>query len=770
MKYVCIDDGAVSELISGREYQSIDFEAGDKLISGLSGKVELIAKLKDIVLLQDLDGAFLTTKGSWKQKKYVVIDCETSSLFTQLREGESLTSFQKLLRFCSKYWSGSVLNNHEKLISQSSKAIIFPLPISTKSSFRIAVEREPMRERLKKRELDGKFLLVYKSGWESKDSITEKADETNFRKAFERLPDVYKQTSKAIKNIQRDKSEKQLASTQLESPPKSRPMYFPMGDWMLRATNQQRNFILADRDIPHRLEGPAGTGKTLSLMLRTVWILSQAERAAENCHALLVTHSEATRESICNALSVIDPNNYQSRNRDTEAISMSVETLASLCAKYLKQSISDTEFVDRDAQDSKLLQQLYIEQAITEMKELDFESFKHHLSSEFRTQLETMPGSELASMFQHEISVLLKGRAGDAFDVYKNCPSLKYGLPISNDADKGYSFGVFKKYQAQLENSSQFDTDDVVISAIGQLDTPIWRRRRARDGFDFIAIDETHLFNINELHVFHHFTRSSGVLPISFTVDQAQGVGDRGWNDASTFSDLFGGDKPEEELRTNITAVFRSSPQIRDFCHSILASGATLFTNFDNTLVGAHSVFTSEDERRAQPVKFLEYANDQSMISSAFRVADELKGLTESAPSDVLITTLSDELLAALTKYAGENNKPVTLLERRGDFVRIKQAEQSGHLVLAHADFVGGLEFNVVVIVGVDKGRVPHEGETMDSNSRNYCAYTAHNRLYVASSRAKYALSLLGVATRGASDLVKVAAQNDLVDGVKGVK
>ena len=45
---------------------------------------------------------------------------------------------------------------------------------------------------------------------------------------------------------------------------------------------------------------------------------------------------------------------------------------------------------------------------------------------------------------------------------------------------------------------------------------------------------------------------------------------------------------------------------------------------------------------------------------------------------------------------AGQNNKPVTLLEQRGDFVRLKQAEQSGHLVLVleHVDFVGGLEFN----------------------------------------------------------------------------
>ncbi len=58
------------------------------------------------------------------------------------------------------------------------------------------------------------------------------------------------------------------------------------------------------------------------------------------------------------------------------------------------------------------------------------------------------------------------------------------------------------------------------------------------------------------------------------------------------------------------------------------------------------------------------------------------------------------------------------MLERRGDYTQVQKAEKSGHLVLGHADYVGGLEFNVVIIVGVDKGRVPHEGRADNSNSR----------------------------------------------------
>lgn len=765
MKYVCIDDGAVNDLISGRFYQSIDFEEGDKLIKSFRKDLFFAHKFGNITSFQDKDGVFFTTQGSWKSKKYLVIDCEQSFLFTQLPSRDSLTSFQKLLRFCVKYWNKGVYNRCEKIITGTSKAVLFPLPHATDSPFRIVIEREPLKSRLQKREMDCHFLLVYKSAWAGADSANESADETNFRKVIERLPDIYK-TLGSLPPVPPGLAGTQFASTELQAPGASlRPAHLPFRDWLPLLTARQREFVVADRDVPHRLQGPAGTGKTLSLMLRTIGVLTEAQRREQPCRALLVTHSEATREAIQDALRVIDPFNFQDRESTSESVSLSVETLASLCAKFLRQSISVTEFVDRDAQDSKILQEMYIEQSINKIRHEVLPSFQPLLSEELRFFFQGQSDAQLAPLFQHEISVLIKGRSGDSFDKYCKCPSLRYGLPIKNSADKGFSFEVFKEYQRQLESNSQFDTDDVVISAVGQLDTPIWRRRRGRDGYDFIAVDETHLFNINELHVFHHFSRDPGRFPISFTVDQAQAVGDRGWNDEATFDNLFEGNAGANN--TTVTAVFRSAPAIRDFCHSILASGATLFTNFTNTLVDAQSAFTAEDERRSLAVEYLEYSDDDTMIEGAYQRAERLLRETDSRKSEVLITTLSDDLLYKLRNYADNTNKTVTVLERRGDFMQIKKAEKSGHFVLAHADFVGGLEFNAVVIVGVDKGRVPYEGETTDSNSRSFASYAAHNRLYVAASRAKYALCLLGERARGASDILRGAAVNGLVNGLK---
>jgi hypothetical protein len=278
MKYICIDNGSVEELVSGRDYQSVDFERADQLIQGLKGKVSLVRRIGKIIVYQDEEGVFLTTLGLWKDKKYLVIDCEKSSLFTQLKSADSLTAFQKLLRFCVKLWSGgSVYNKNERIVTGTSKAIVFPMPFIERDPFRIAIEREPMKDRLNKRDMGGRFLLVYKSGTSHADSSTEEADETNFRKAFERLQSIYSEIPKMESEVLAMQFGSQVTSTDLSgSLGNPRSSHLPFLDWLPLLSKQQHKFINAPWNSAHRLIGPAGTGKTLSLILRTISILEQA--------------------------------------------------------------------------------------------------------------------------------------------------------------------------------------------------------------------------------------------------------------------------------------------------------------------------------------------------------------------------------------------------------------------------------------------------------------------------------------------------------------
>jgi superfamily I DNA/RNA helicase len=73
------------------------------------------------------------------------------------------------------------------------------------------------------------------------------------------------------------------------------------------------------------------------------------------------------------------------------------------------------------------------------------------------------------------------------------------------------------------------------------------------------------------------------------------------------------------------------------------------------------------------------------------------------------------------------------------------------------------LEFDAVILIGVDDGRVPPTGKAVTEDSIHYLTYTAHNRLYVAITRARYRVEILGNKTYGPSKLFQNAIANKLI-------
>ena len=74
-------------------------------------------------------------------------------------------------------------------------------------------------------------------------------------------------------------------------------------------------------------------------------------------------------------------------------------------------------------------------------------------------------------------------------------------------------------------------------------------------------------------------------------------------------------------------------------------------------------------------------------------------------------------------------------------------------ITVSAPDYVNGLEFKAVIMVGVDEGRVPQTG--IQDISASFLRYIALNRLYIACSRAQYDIRMLGVKTRGVSSCLK---------------
>lgn len=761
-KAVTVSKEAIDILVSDRAMQSVEFEQGNTLCHIINGTLKSAHLPGGLLFVEINNIGYLTTASVSASSKYLVMDLEGADPFKGLSKPNTLFAFQKLIRFAKKLWDNLSLNFSEQPIAGTSKAVIFPLPGYFPKPYRMVLERDPMPERLKKRDQKGNFLLLFKAGTDS-GTPSEEASLTNFKRAYDGLAELKTDlVDKSAKRSPTQGANNPLFVSELATPigKKSAP-FRRYDDWLPLLTQQQKDFVGSGVSAAHRIEGAAGTGKTLSLILKSIFELRRAREAGSDFHAAFITHSDATKESLLEAFSVVDAGDFWKNDRSFDKQSLNITTLFEACTNLLSHAISESEFIDRDALESKETQLLYIEQALTEALEIDFPIQSRKMSDSFTKFVKTTENWDLTQMIQHEISVSIKGRASGEIDLYKKIPPLKYGLPTENVADKSFVFTVFRKYEKSLSEIGNFDNDDIILSTTGQLDTPIWRRRRLKEGYDALFIDETHLFNINELHLFHHLTRNEHDHPIVYSVDRSQAIGDKGWTNATISKSLEL--LPSSEKSEKFNTIFRSSPDIVALSFSVISSGASLFTNFDNPMEAASSAFTEDDERKVTQPTYIDYSGDDAMIEDAFGRAEAMQRALGCSRSEVLITTLDEEIFKALLKFVTDGRKPVTILKRRGDIASLKQASQQGHLVLGHADYVGGLEFQGVVVVAVDDGRVPPIASSTNDESRNFLSYSSHNRLYVAISRAKYRVELLGEKVRGPSRLLASALERELL-------
>ena len=83
----------------------------------------------------------------------------------------------------------------------------------------------------------------------------------------------------------------------------------------------------------------------------------------------------------------------------------------------------------------------------------------------------------------------------------------------------------------------------------------------------------------------------------------------------------------------------------------------------------------------------------------------------------------------------------------------LQSSPQTGRFILAAPEYVGGFEFNGVILAGVDEGRVPRMSGNITGEGQHFVRYAAHNLLYVAVTRAKYELLILASAERSLSEI-----------------
>ena len=762
MKYLLFETSAIEAIINNTSLQSVDFSAGERFVDILYGEqapdsfesihIEYAPKEEGVLFV-----------GNRHEKQFLLIDlCQCKLLEIEKKsKANVILVLQKLFRTAIRIWERQPFTSSERI--NGTKSIIFPFPYTDHR--RIVVERSPLCERLIKRGIK-QPLLAYKYNAEdaphgeetAQYNVLDNAGETYLKK----LPSIIQ----FYNTIQKQGKQEDTKSLQIANASEMVSfggfMYLPYEQQMKRLTSIQKSVVETENiTTPIRIDGPAGTGKTASMILRAYYLLRKARREGRSFHIMFFSHNESTRQEAEYAFSLFqDADLFVSKTIDQW---IEFSTLLSYCISIINVNLS--QVIERDASEAKQSQRLLIEESFDTIMSSTYKTYRALLSPQLRGLLDDIKDTKgtILSMLQHEFSIQIKGRTDSTIEKYYELSPIHNALPVYSKKDKEFIFSIFHEYQVMLQKTSVYDIDDITMQALSMLNAPIWRRERETKGFSYIFVDEMHLFNLNEQHTFHYLTNNlfQKTIPICFAIDYNQAIGDRGDTEQDYISHGFLNTKANK-----YQTVFRCSPQITDFCASIAATGALMFeNNYRNPYKQAASTFTTSEEAKCEKPRLYMYNNDEAMISSIKEHVDRVQRQLQCKNHEIAIVSFEDSLLNSANKetICKTLERNVTYLQDRYSIRNGRAIRDENGVIFSSPYNVNGLEFQAVILVGVDEGRVPQTSGVNDV-SENYIKYIAFNQLYLTSSRAKYRLILLGNRLHGLSSCLRYAVENEVLD------
>ena len=739
MKYLLFEKSAVENIINNSKLQSTEFDLANQFVRSIKG--ERGATIKNLVIYYEKDGVFYVGKDI--TKTILVIDLERCHLFEMCNDQDLLIVLQKIFRYAIRFWEKKPPTNCEKVFKNHT--VIFPFPYSQNSTTRIVIARNVKERRLDVRDIK-EGLLAYKYSNEGVPSGTEENLNTdNYRKCGEKYIEWLPKFRTEFIELSKNLHEKQGSAIKIVGlePMKGNTSfkYLNFTDQMEKLTRRQKKIVEhSDLTTPIRIEGPAGTGKTATMVLKAVKMLNDAKEKQEPLEIVYFTHSKSTELAIRYMMRAIANDDYFSEQNDQKIY---ITTLQEYCIDFIK--LKETQVIDLDASEAKQYQLYMIQDAYTRVKEQKFNTFKYLMSNEAVDFFENEQESKIIELLQYEFSVNIKGMAEGDLDAYRKVKNFSNGIPFNNDQDKEYVYAIFKVYQTDLENQSVYDTDDIILETLARLNAPLWRRERIRSGIDYMFVDEMHLFNVNEQQIFHFLTKdiTQTNIPICFALDYGQVIGERVELNKTYLEKKF---SQEDVYSQEFGTVFRSSQQIAELCATITSSGALLFNSFINPYKFCESGFTASEEAMCEIPKLVMYNTDEAMLQSLDGYIKTYCNTYKCKNNDIAVIFFDEDLMDEFI-----NNKycqyEINCLDGRSNATDIIG---SNKVVCSLPDYINGLEFQCVILVGIDEGRVP--SATVYDVSANFLRFNALNKLYLACSRARYNVTILANSMRGPSN------------------
>jgi hypothetical protein len=475
---------------------------------------------------------------------------------------------------------------------------------------------------------------------------------------------------------------------------------------------------------PVRIHGPAGSGKSLLMQLLAIdW----ARRGVEHgdLSVIYLAHNVSARDQVNQRLRELadDP-----ELRSAVDIHVEVVTINDLAGRFLDR-LSLANLLDVDNQTSKEFQLEIVKDKLRE--ELEARTSRIAEDANAFPTLATATTShalmaQLARSTVAEIGYVIKAQLrGMSVDDYVLAPTPYSRLHGAlTEAEREVVWDVYEAYDRYVAQEQGFlDNDDVALSLLQVLSTPLWRNLRRSRGCDLLLVDEAQLYSPTEKLLFQYLCREEAPPhPIVLALDKGQdleGVTEQGLG--------LLGVGPLQNVE--VYEMQRCSPAIAAVAMDIIFQTTGIFDQDFREFPEKVKV----DARKDDSPPSIMNSRSERIGRGTIRQA---RGFRKRNYRSVGIVALTPELAKDVAE-AARGAPDVTVIEDRATVL-----PKQPHIAIGTPATVGGLEFDAVVIVGCEHGTTP----PVVTGSRGFQTVVDQRslrELYLAVTRAKSALTFI---------------------------
>lgn len=538
-----------------------------------------------------------------------------------------------------------------------------------------------------------------------------------------------------------------------------------LDDWLSLLTIEQRAFIECPLDRSLRLVGAAGTGKSLSMMLKCLSEFEKRGAQSGGLRILFLTFSQSTADTAIAAFASLDRNGTLGRWPES---SLKVSTLQSLAYEALRLEDLGLEPLTSDGIEAREWQRLLIADHIGIFRKKIWPTVRNRCSPRLQRWIELETSSPESRRFidalMNEFACVLEAGGvrsnPEARERYLKQARKPWMMVLDSEEDRRAVLELYDMFREELRASKHIGPDQLIADYLVELGTNRWDRIRERNGFDIVFVDELHLFNRQERMIPHLLVRDPKTTPVVvMAYDMKQSVRDS-FNDFTRNVDGTPLGKSMGLGLTNrfeLNKSFRYTPEIATLLEWIDLSLPAVGIAEELGDEWASLRVASSKSAGSKPIASL--ARDtQQIYSVVFPRASRRSKHLKKTGGRVAVLCLSETLFSRYAD-AGVYRDLFVSISERGDASSIRRAGQ--RFIFSMPEFVAGLQFDTVYLIEANENEASSDPREI-GEFRQFVS-----QIYLGASRAESTVEVYASKERGGiSRCFKYAVENGALDVV----